>query len=81
MTSTSINLPEGLKKQLENRLERGDYQNASEYIRDALREKLQKETQLRPEEIRRIMKIQERQAEGRQEWLTHEEVMEEEGLE
>jgi len=80
MVSTSINLPEGLKKQLEHRLEKGDYQNASEYIRDALREKLERETQLHPEEIKRILKIKEKEAKGEDEWIPHEKVMQDAGL-
>ena len=58
-------------------MERRDYQNISEFIREAIREKLQKETQLHPEEIQRIMNIRERERKGEQDWLTKEEVLEE----
>ena len=74
MPSTSINLPEGLKKQLEERLEREDYQNTSEFIREAIREKLKRETQLHPKEIQRIMNVRERERKGEQEWIPFEEI-------
>lgn len=60
MPVQSVNIPEGLKEQLDERMERQDYQNISEFIREAIREKLQKETKLQPEEIQRIMNIKER---------------------
>lgn len=81
MPVQSVNLPEGLKEQLENRLERGDYQNISEFIREAIREKLNEETMLHPEEIQRIMNIKEKEAKGEQEWLEFEEVKKDLGIE
>lgn len=77
MPVQSVNIPEGLKEQLENRMERKDYQNLSEFIRDAIREKLEKDTRLRPEEIQRIMNVRERERKGDQEWIPLEEVKEE----
>ena len=77
MPVQSVNLPEGLKKRLDERMERKDYQNLSEFIREAIREKLQKETQLHPEEIQRIMNVRERERKGEQEWITKEELLEE----
>lgn len=76
MPVQSVNLPEGLKKQLDERMERGDYQNASEFIREAIREKLKEETKLHPEEIQRIMNIREREEKGEQEWMSREEMLE-----
>ncbi len=81
MPVQSVNLPEGLKKEIENRMERDDYQNISEFIREAIREKLREETQLRPEEIQRIMNVRERERKGEQEWLSLEEVKEDLGIE
>ena len=81
MPVQSVNLPEGLKEEIENRMERDDYQNISEFIREAIREKLRNETQLRPEEIQRIMNIRERERKGEQEWIPIEEVKEELGIE
>ena len=70
-------MPEGLKERLDERMERKDYQNLSEFIREAIREKLQKENQLHPEEIQRIMNVRERERKGEQEWITKEELLEE----
>lgn len=81
MPVQSVNLPEGLKEEIESRMERDDYQNISEFIREAIREKLRNETQLRPEEIRRIMNVRERERKGEQEWIPLEEVKEELGIE
>ncbi len=81
MPVQSVNIPEGLKKEMEERMERDDYQNISEFIREAIREKLRKETRLRPEEIQRIMNVRERERKGEQEWLSLEEVKEDLGIE
>ena len=56
-------------------MERDDYQNISEFIREAIREKLRDETQLRPEEIQRIMNVRERERKGEQEWISKEEML------
>jgi Arc/MetJ-type ribon-helix-helix transcriptional regulator len=77
MPVQSVNLPEGLKDRLDERLERDDYQNISEFVREAIREKLRKETQLHPEENQRIMNIRERERKGEQEWISKEEFLEE----
>jgi len=74
MPVKSVNLPEGLKQQMEDRLEKKDYQNASEFIREAIRDKLESEIRLRPEEIERAMEVRERDRKGEQEWLSLEEV-------
>ena len=81
MPVQSVNIPEGLKKEMEERMERDDYQNISEFIREAIREKLRKETRLRPEEIQRIMNVRERERKGEQDWLSLEEVKEDLGIE
>ena len=81
MPVQSVNIPEGLKKEMEERMERDDYQNISEFIREAIREKLKEETKLRPEEIQRIMNVRERERKGEQEWLSLEEVKEDLGIE
>lgn len=75
MPVQSVNLPEGLKKEIENRMERDDYQNISEFIREAIREKLREETGLRPEEIQRIMNVRERERKGEQKWISKEEML------
>ena len=81
MPVQSVSIPEGLKKRLDERMERKDYQNISEFIREAIRDKLDRETELHPEEIQRIMNIRERERKGEQEWVPFEEVKEELGIE
>ncbi|MFB6209878.1 MAG: ribbon-helix-helix domain-containing protein [Candidatus Nanohaloarchaea archaeon] len=76
MPVQSVNLPEGLKEELDERMERGDYQNVSEFIRESIREKLRKETPIRPEEIQRIMNVREREEKGEPEWIPWEEMLE-----
>jgi Arc/MetJ-type ribon-helix-helix transcriptional regulator len=57
MGSKSISLPEGLEKQINERIEeKKDYQNFSEFVREALRDKLREETELYPIEIQRLIK-------------------------
>ena len=77
MPVQSVNIPEGLKKQLDERMERQDYQNISEFIREAIRDKLNEDTQLHPEEVQRIMNVRERERKGEQEWLNKEEFLKE----
>ena len=57
MGSKSISLPEGLEKQIDERIEqkKKDYQNFSEFVREALRDKLKNETELYPIEIQRLI--------------------------
>lgn len=56
MASVSVKLPDSLKKQVEERTEEEGYMNTSEYIRQALRDKIKEETQLYPDELRRLIR-------------------------
>lgn len=56
MASVSVKLPESLKKQIEERTEEEGYMNTSEYVRQAVREKIKEETSLYPDELRRLIK-------------------------
>lgn len=55
MASVSVKLPDNLKSQIEERTEEEGYMNTSEYIRQAVREKIKEETQLYPDELRRLI--------------------------
>lgn len=55
MASVSVKLPDKLKRQIEERTEEEGYMNTSEYIRQAVREKIKEETQLYPDELRRLI--------------------------
>ncbi|QGA80126.1 ribbon-helix-helix domain-containing protein [Candidatus Nanohalobium constans] len=56
MASVSVKIPDNLKKQIEERSEEEGFMNSSEYIRQAVREKIKQETQLYPDELRRLVK-------------------------
>jgi len=56
MASVSVKLPDSLKRQIEERSKEEGYMNTSEYIRQAVREKIKEETQLYPDELKRLIK-------------------------
>jgi Arc/MetJ-type ribon-helix-helix transcriptional regulator len=56
MASVSVKIPDNLKEQIEERTKDEGFMNTSEYIRQAVREKIKEETQLYPDEIRRLIK-------------------------
>jgi putative addiction module CopG family antidote len=56
MASVSVKIPDKLKRQIEKRTEEEGYMNTSEYIRQAVREKIKEETQLYPDELKRLIK-------------------------
>ncbi|MFB6202909.1 MAG: ribbon-helix-helix domain-containing protein [Candidatus Nanohaloarchaea archaeon] len=64
MASVSVKLPDSLKEQIEDRVEEEGYMNTSEYIRQAVREKVKEETQLYPDELRRLIRQGEDPGEG-----------------
>lgn len=80
MPTVSVNIPEKMREKMKELSKEGMYQNESEYIRDALRQKISQDTGLTPEEeekvIERIKKIEEREDKGK----TLEQVSEELGL-
>lgn len=55
MASVSVKLPDNLKRKIEERTEEEGYMNTSEYIRQAVREKIKEETQLYPDELKRLI--------------------------
>ena len=57
MGRISVDVPDGLKEKIEEAAERKDYQSSSEYIRQALREKIEKDKELDPELFLRIIKM------------------------
>lgn len=67
MSTVSIKIPDDMKRQIEQMSEEGLYQNDSEYIRAAIREKLEKDNGLTPEEekevLRRIKALEDQEAE------------------
>lgn len=59
MAKVSVDVPDNLKKRIEETAERKDYKNASEYIREALRNQLEKDEEVDAELLYRYMKLQE----------------------
>ena len=80
MPTVSVNIPEKMRERMKELSDEGLYQNESEYIRDALRQKIKSDTGLSPEEeaviLERLRKSEEREDEG----LTLDELSEELGL-
>lgn len=81
MPTVSVNIPERMREKMKELSEEGLYQNESEYIRDALRQKIKSDTGLTPEEediiVERLKKSEERDEKG----ITLEELSEQLGLE
>lgn len=69
MPTVSVNIPEKMREKMKELSEKGMYQNESEYIRDALRQKIRSDTGLTPREeeevTRRLKKMEERGEEGK----------------
>ena len=81
MPTVSVNIPEKMREKMRELSIEGMYQNESEYIREALRQKIKSDTGLTPEEeelvIERLQRMDEQEKEGK----TLEELSEELGLE
>lgn len=81
MPTISVNVPEKMKEKIEELSKENMYSNTSEYIRNALREQIQQDNGLTPEEeeivLERLEKMEEREDGGK----TLEEVSEELGIE
>lgn len=71
-----MRIPDDQKKQIEEAAERENYPSPSEWVREAIREKMKRETQLYPREVERILEIWEKEKEGENEWISEEEVWE-----
>jgi Arc/MetJ-type ribon-helix-helix transcriptional regulator len=81
MASMNVRLPEEQKKKIKNAAEKGDYPSPSEWVREAIRDKLKQETLLSPEEVERILKTWEKKENGELETVSAEQVWEELGVE
>lgn len=74
MAKVSVDVPENLKKRIKETAERKDYKSPSEYIREALRNQLEKDEEIDAEILYRYMKLQK---EGVEEARDIEDVLEE----
>ena len=57
MARLSVDVPESLKDEIKETAERKNFKSSSEYIRQALREKLEEDNELDPELLLRAIKV------------------------
>lgn len=58
MAKVSVDVPDNLKKRIEETAENRDYKSSSEYIREALRNQLEKDEEVDAELLYRYMKLE-----------------------
>ncbi|MFB6241390.1 MAG: ribbon-helix-helix domain-containing protein [Candidatus Nanosalina sp.] len=63
MARISVDVPDKLKEEIEEAADRKNYQSPSEYIRQALREKLEEDSELDPELLLRALKLKQGEVE------------------
>ncbi|MFB6158745.1 MAG: ribbon-helix-helix domain-containing protein [Candidatus Nanohalobium sp.] len=57
MARISVDVPEGLKDEIKETAERKNFKSPSEYIRQALREKIEEDNEIDPELLLRAIKL------------------------
>lgn len=80
MASLTVKLPDDQKSEIEAVAERKNYNSVSEYVREALRDKVEEDLVLRPEVAEKLRKRVKEYEEGESEGYTLEELDEELGL-
>ena len=80
MASLTINLPDDHKSEIEAVAERKNYNSVSEYVREALRDKVEEDLMLRPEVAEKLRKRVKEYREGEADGYTLKELDEELGL-
>lgn len=80
MSSINVRIPDDQKKEIEETAEKGNYPSPSEWVREAIREKLKRETKLYPREVERILEVWEKEREGELGTTPAEEVWRELGI-
>jgi len=73
MGSINVRLPDEQKEELEKAAERGNYPSPAEWVREAIREKLKRETVLYPREVDRILEVWEKEEKGEMECVSEDE--------
>ena len=76
----NIRLPDQQKERVKETAEQENYQSASEWVRDAIREKLKRDTALYPAEVQRILEIWEQDDRGDLDLIPADEVWNEYGV-
>lgn len=80
MGSINVRIPDDQKEEIEETAERDNYPSPSEWVREAIREKLKRETKLYPKEVERILEVWEKEQKGELETRPEDEVWEELGI-
>jgi len=80
MPTISVNVPEKMKKRIEELSKENMYSNTSEYIRNALRKEIQNDNGLTPEEEEIVLERLEEDEKGESNHFTLEEVEEKLGI-
>ncbi|WP_299330888.1 ribbon-helix-helix domain-containing protein [Haloplanus sp.] len=80
MASLTIKLPDDQKSEIEAVAERKNYNSVSEYVREALRDKVEEDLVLRPEVAEKLRRRVKEYEEGEKDGYTLEELDEELGL-
>lgn len=80
MASLTIKLPEDQKTEIESVAQRKNYNSTSEYVREALRDKVEEDLRLKPEVAEELRKRVRRAESGQSESYTLDELETELGL-
>ena len=80
MASLTIKLPDDQKSELETVASEKNYNSVSEYVREALRDKVEEDLLLRPEVVQRLRRRATEYRDGDAEVVSHSDVLEELGL-
>lgn len=81
MGSMNVRIPDDQKDRILETAERENYPSPSEWVREAIREKLKRETKLYPKEVERILEVWEKEKKGELETKPADEVWEDLGVE
>lgn len=80
MASLTIKLPDDQKSEIETVASEKNYNSVSEYVREALRDKLEEDLVLRPDVVQKLRKRTKEHRDGDADVVSHGEVLEELGL-
>ena len=80
MGSITVKLPDKQKKEIQRLVEEKNYPNMSEWVRETIRQRIEEEQGLYVDELKRLLKVREKERKGEDDWHSMEEVMEELGI-
>ena len=80
MGSITVKPPDEQKKEIQRLVEEKNYPNMSEWVRETIRQRIEEEQGLYPDELKRLIKVREKERKGEDDWHSMEEVMGELGI-